>query len=133
MGYLNFEDTEERAISEAIAREEELMRMEDDLRRSGSKIDIDLDYQRIEEEILRREAVARQELEQKRLSTLTNYPSPFSSSRRNQSNLDLMTQSKIKEYLSKPTNLEPKLADTGEEKDCRFVRSLKKVSIFLAP
>lgn len=55
MGYLNFEETEERAISEAIAREEELMRMEDDLRRSGSKIDIDLDYQRIEEEILRRE------------------------------------------------------------------------------
>uniref|UniRef100_A0A914DPK3 Uncharacterized protein n=2 Tax=Acrobeloides nanus TaxID=290746 RepID=A0A914DPK3_9BILA len=121
MGYLNFDESEERAISEAIAREEELMRMEEELRRNGSKVDIDLDYQRIEEEILRREAVARQELEQKRLSSLTNYHSSFSSSRRNQTNLDRMTQTKIKEYLSKPTNLEPRMADTEDEKDCRSI------------
>lgn len=47
-------EAEDRAIAEAIAREEELMRMEEERELELSRT-FDADFQRIEEEILRKE------------------------------------------------------------------------------
>jgi hypothetical protein len=110
-------EAEDRAIAEAIAREEELMRLEEEREMEMSR-SVDADFQRIEEEILRKEAAARQELESKRLSV---FRGPTAIYNAHPSKAEQMTNSKVQQLMEKPSNLTLQAGDTEDEKVCKMI------------